>query len=73
MAIHQLPQDDDDRPEGKRRNRRPENPGRFLKKGPADQQSQHRRGRNRQLQNAVGAFQERIFIRPLGRPAFHPE
>ena len=73
MPIDQPSENDHNRRQRDRREHGPKEPRRFLEERPGNEKRQHRRGRDRQLQNAVRSFQERIFIRPFRGAALDPE
>ena len=73
MTIDQPPENDHNRRQGDRCEHGPKEPRRFVEERPGNEEGQHSRGRDRQLQDAVRPFQERIFIRPFRGAAFDPE
>ena len=73
MTIDQPPENDHDRRQSERCEHGPKEPRRFVEKRPGSEKRQDRRGRDRQLQDAVRSFQERIFIRPFRGPALDPK
>lgn len=70
MPIDEPSQDDDDRHQRERRERDPEQARGLGEERSAEEESQHARSRDGQLQDSVRARQRRVFIRPARRALF---